>query len=261
MTEMSPATTADPHFQFLRNGEAAPAALDWREGPIAVRKAIGDALNARNIAFLLGAGCSSLKVAGVEKGLSTMQALAAEFCAASLPLSKAGDEDEDDGRRKEGQNEQEKGADAFGDPPTATPASPWILSHDEFAFLTQAGVELKDNEYVRNLERLMEVLHSLRFVLRRSSKPDHQTRAATVESIVAKVQAFLWARCTQGSFANGDNAVRELYESFYRKLVLRDRSLPRPWVFTTNYDLFNETAMDRLVSRRIDYDSLIEGAG
>jgi hypothetical protein len=36
-----------------------------------------------------------------------------------------------------------------------------------------------------------------------------------------------------------------LYIAFYQKLVFRDRALPRPWVFTTNYDLFNETAMDR----------------
>ena len=68
----------------------------------------------------------------------------------------------------------------------------------------------------------------------------------TVELIIKKVQTFLWAKCTNGAFANGDHTVVGLYESFYRKLVLRDRSLPRPWVFTTNYDLFNETAMDRL---------------
>jgi hypothetical protein len=43
-----------------------------------------------------------------------------------------------------------------------------------------------------------------------------------------------------------DNSIVELYQSFYRKLIFRDRALPRPWVFTTNYDLFSETAMDRL---------------
>ena len=38
----------------------------------------------------------------------------------------------------------------------------------------------------------------------------------------------------------------EIYQSFYRKLIYRDHSLQRPWIFTTNYDLFNETALDRL---------------
>jgi hypothetical protein len=240
MTEMPPKAAPAPRFHFLRNGDAAPASRDWQEGPAEVRKAIGDALNARNVAFLLGAGCSSLKVDGLEKGISTMQALAEEFCAASLPPPKTGDGDEEDW---EVQSDE---AETFDESSAEAPASPWVLNADELAYLAQIGVELKDNEYVRNLERLMEVLHSLRFVLRRSAKPAHQSRVATVESIIAKVQAFLWARCTKGAFANGDNSVRDLYESFYRKLVLRDRSLPRPWVFTTNYDLFNETAMDRL---------------
>jgi SIR2-like domain len=38
----------------------------------------------------------------------------------------------------------------------------------------------------------------------------------------------------------------DLYQTFYRKLVYRDRTLPRPWVFTTNYDLLSEIALDRL---------------
>ena len=73
----------------------------------------------------------------------------------------------------------------------------------------------------------MEVLHSLHFVLRRSAKSAHQSRAAIVDSIIAKAPAFLWAHCTQGAFANGDNSVRDRYEFFQRKLVPRDRSLPR----------------------------------
>jgi hypothetical protein len=82
----------------------------------------------------------------------------------------------------------------------------------------------------------MELLFSLRFVLVRSSLDDAAPKLKTVESIIKKVQKFLWAKCTNGAFASGDRTVIGLYESFYRKLVLRDRSLPRPWVFTTNYD-------------------------
>ena len=40
-----------------------------------------------------------------------------------------------------------------------------------------------------------------------------------------------------GRFVN-DDTVLSTYEAFYRKLVYRDRVLPRPWVFTTNYDLY-----------------------
>ncbi|ACS54515.1 conserved hypothetical protein [Rhizobium leguminosarum bv. trifolii WSM1325] len=114
------------------------------------------------------------------------------------------------------------------------------------AMLELFGIQIEADEYARNLERLMELLFSMRFVLKRSS---HETTAdgiKLVEGIITKVQAFLWERCTNGVFATGDGTVRGFYETFYRKLVLRDRSLPRPWVFTTNYDVFNETAMDRL---------------
>lgn len=110
----------------------------------------------------------------------------------------------------------------------------------------QLGIDISAQEYARNLERLMELLHSLRFSLGRSSLESSKKQLVIVESIIKKVQAFLWEKCTNGAFAAGDCRVLNLYETFYRKLVLRDRSLPRPWVFTTNYDLFNETAMDRL---------------
>jgi hypothetical protein len=86
----------------------------------------------------------------------------------------------------------------------------------------------------------------LRFALRAGTERNLTKELAVVESLIKKVQTFLWGKCTNGKFAHGDRTVADLYETFYRKLVLRDRSLPRPWVFTTNYDLFNETAMDRL---------------
>ncbi len=92
----------------------------------------------------------------------------------------------------------------------------------------------------------MEVLHSYRFALSRSVQNCHQRPLAVVNTVIMKIQRFVLLRCTQGAFSSGDETVLGVYDAFYRKLVFRDRSLPRPWVFTTNYDLFNETAMDRL---------------
>lgn len=40
--------------------------------------------------------------------------------------------------------------------------------------------------------------------------------------------------------------IAQLYQSFYKRIFFRERSLPRPWVFTTNYDLLNEHALDSL---------------
>ena len=213
-------------FQFLRDGDAEPSELDWNKGIESARKAISEAMNAKNIAFLLGAGCSSLMKDKKELGIATMAPLAKEFCGETIEARAAG---------------------FYSDPPTAGAApAPWRLTKGELDYLDALGIDLA-KDYSRNLERLMEVLFAQRFVLRQSENPDLHPYRAVLDGIIKKVQDFLWTRVTQGAFATeGDTTVRDLYERFYKKLVLRDRSLPRPWVFTTNYDHFSELAMDRL---------------
>jgi hypothetical protein len=132
-----------------------------------------------------------------------------------------------------------------GDQPEEPGPAAWRLTSAEVTCLDELGVDLEDG-YNRNLERLMEVLFGQRFVLQRSKNARHWPQLELINSIIKKVQTFLWTRVTAGTFARDNHSVRDLYERFYRKLVLRDRALPRPWVFTTNYDIFNETAMDRL---------------
>ncbi len=209
--------TPNSNFLFVRNGDHSTQQLDWDKGPGQVRKALAEALGARNVAFLLGAGCSSMVVNGTERGVSTMAPLAKEFCNAS-----GGSGDDNDG----------------GSPS-------WALNTSEISCLAGHGLSLT-GDYTRNLERLMETLYALRFVLARTDDSGDKEEVAEIDGIIAKIHAFLWERCTAGAFSNGDNNVLGLYESFYRRLVLRDRSLPRPWIFTTNYDLFSERAMDRL---------------
>ena len=213
-------------FQFLRNGDTDPSELDWNKGVESARHAISEAMNAKNIAFLLGAGCSSLIRDNKELGIATMAPLAKEFCGETLEARAAG---------------------FYAAPPVADAApAPWRLTKAELGYLDALGINLA-KDYCRNLERLMEVLFAQRFVLRKSENPDLHPYRAVLDGIIKKVQDFLWTRVTQGVFATaGDTTVRDLYEQFYKKLVLRDRSLPRPWVFTTNYDHFSELAMDRL---------------
>lgn len=218
---LSQPNAKDRKFHFVRHADQASTELDWETGPGVVRKAIGEALNARNVAFLLGAGCSSLEVGKKQLGIPTMGPLATEFC--EHPLLDEYDEDLN-----------------------VIPPPEWALSKKDIDFLAARGASLSGTEYSWNLERLMELLFSLAFIYRRSNKTSHLDDLQHVEELIAKVKTFLWERCTDGEFANGDASVAEVYETFYRRLVLRDRSLPRPWVFTTNYDLFNERAMDRL---------------
>ena len=185
-------------FQFLRNGDADPSELDWNKGIESARQAISEAMNAKNIAFLLGAGCSSLMRDKKELGIATMAPLAKEFCGETLEARAAG---------------------FYGDPPVvgAVPA-PWRLTKGELDYLDALGIDLA-KDYSRNLERLMEVLFAQRFVLRQSENPDLPPYRAVLDGIIKKVQDFLWTRVTQGAFATeGDTTVRDLYERFYKNV-------------------------------------------
>lgn len=264
---------SDRAFRFLRDGAGDPEEIPWSKGADVARRAISEAMNARNIAFLLGAGCSSFMKEGIEVGVSTMAALARDFCGETIAARAAGFYDApaagDHGEVEEGTDDVQASIDlqspdfsdgdlhtddvvlaALGPAPVAeleteTNPATWRLTKAELEYLDRLGIDLEQG-YNRNLERLMEVLFAQRFVLRQSSDATLWPARDLVEGVISKVQDFLWARISQGRFTEGDTTVRDLYERFYKKLVLRDRSLPRPWVFTTNYDHFNEVAMDRL---------------
>jgi hypothetical protein len=194
---------------ILQMKEGVP--FDRVEAVKRTREQLGDALNARHLSFLFGSGCSSYWKDNVEVGIPTMGPMAKSF------LGVVGDED----------------------------SSPNISASEKDALLAGLGLDITSSSFAGNLERLMEALYGARFVLSGATGDAHKALAATVDRVIGKIARHVLVSCTQGPFANGDDTVLNLYQSFYRKLLFRDRSLPRPWVFTTNYDLFNELAMDR----------------
>ena len=215
MTDSS--TPAAATLAFLKGKEDAitrqtGAPLDWNAAASLVRGQLSEAMNARHLSFLFGSGTSSLIRDSVELGISTMAPLATEFVTG-----------------------------------ISTEDNPVLITANELEELkTSLGLDVFADKYRSNLEKLMEVLHSYQFALRHSTLESHKESLAVVDSVILKVKRFVLRKCTDGRFSGGDDTVRALYESFYRKLIYRDRSQPRPWVFTTNYDLFNETAMDRM---------------
>lgn len=211
------ASTRLPRFSFVKSGvdifdESQPGEFDWARAAADTREQLSEAFNAKNVAFLLGSGCSSFVRNNEEFGIPTMRPLANEF------LKTIG----------KGHNDL-------------------FANATERAVLNSAlGMDLGKDTYDGNLELVMETLICQRLVLQRSGLARHKRPLEKVSSVIAKLQRFILTKCNAGRFAQGDQKVLGLYEAFYRKLVFRDRALPRPWVFTTNYDLFNETAMDRL---------------
>lgn len=223
-------------FRFLRDGAEQPLDLEWPAGGEKVRQAISEAMSARNVAFLLGAGCSSFRKNNVEVGIATMAPLAREFCGETLraraegfytppELTKTAGEDvfAEDPEPMPGP-EPDADSDHVAEPEPETPPAPWRLTKEEVDYLDAIGVDLE--EYNGNLERLAEVLFSQRFVLRQSTNSAHWGYRDAVDGIIKKLKTYLLERISTGPFAENDTTVRDLYERFYKKLVLRDRSLP-----------------------------------
>ena len=214
---MKEAVKDEPRFSFFKGADdiVSPkdgTAFDWEKAATRVRENLHDALNAKHLSFLFGSGCSSLVMEDKQRGVPTMAPLAAEFLGA-VP-----------------------GVDDTQFPSAA----------EREALSTHLGFNLGTEEFQKNLERLMEVLYSFQFVLKRSENEELAKGAAAIDSLIGKATAFVTKRCSEGLFSEGDTTIVDLYQAFFRKLIFRDRTLPRPWVFTTNYDLFSETAMDRL---------------
>jgi SIR2-like domain len=216
--ETPPETQArERSFAFLKGGEDFFAAKEgvssnFEKSSELIRDQLSEAMNSRNVAFLLGAGCSSLASEGKQLGIATMPLLAKEFA-------------ETIGAEKD---------EIF---PTAA---------ERKELKEVLGLDIAKSDFGKNIERLMECLHCYQFAFSHSSLAGHKPTVELISRISKKVQRFILKRCTEGLFASGDDTVCDLYQTFYRKLIFRDRALPRPWVFSLNYDLFNETAMDRL---------------
>lgn len=193
---------------------------NWESCSRIVLEQISDALGARNLSFLFGAGCSSLMeqdealkdlIPAEEKGIPTMAPLAKGFTS------------------------------LFGGEATAS------VSNEEIdALMNVLGIDLNSEAFSKNLERLMEVLIATKVFADTSSSAQIQTAKTHLDSVIGKVIGYVTEACSKPELAENSNPVFALYQRFYQRLVLRDRTLPRPWVFTTNYDLFNERAMDRL---------------
>lgn len=179
---MSDACNAKEQFSFFKGGDdvVAPRSgedFDWEKGALRVRENLHDALNAKNLAFLFGSGCSSLVVDGTQRGIDTMAPLAKEFLGAA------------------------PGFDDVRFPSAA----------EREALMKHLGFDLQAEEFASNLERLMEVLYSFQFVLKRSASKEMAKGNAAVDSLIEKVTAFVTQKCSEAPFSQGDTTIVDLY--------------------------------------------------
>ncbi len=113
------------------------------------------------------------------------------------------------------------------------------LAPDENQYLTNTiKINIGDDVYKYNLEKFLEVLFSYKYLM---ECREDVSEITLVVALIEKTKEFIFNKCMCAH-----EEVLKIYEQFYRKLVYRDKNLTKTNIFTTNYDLFNERALDQL---------------
>lgn len=93
------------------------------------------------------------------------------------------------------------------------------------------------------LEEILSVLYSGRAYYQGFGE-SHKDRADKCSSLIQKIEKVIFESINIDITKAND--VLKTYKSFYQKIAFRNKDFSRICVFTTNNDLFNETAMDDL---------------
>ena len=102
-------------------------------------------------------------------------------------------------------------------------------------------IDISKDPFKTNLEKFMEVLYSYLFLLE-----SQNANTSEINSLILKVTGFLLKKCVNKENNLKHEDVVALYSLFYKKLIYRDSNLSKTNIFTTNYDLYSETALDKL---------------
>ena len=207
----------------VEDGEVQDVA-DFKAQTLKMQEAFLKVLDNKNLSFLLGSGCSSYKLetdSFKEIGIPVMAPLANEFY--TLP---------EFAEQKE-----------------------WLKK--------ELSIDVSHSNFATNLETCLSTLHSLSFYHSKINEPKKEdettkefselTNSEKIDVIIIQARNFLLEKClnstnskTEKDKPSVDKPLIELYKQFYRKLLSRNPTLPRLNIFTTNYDLYSERAMDLL---------------
>ena len=192
-----------------------------------IQEAFLKVLDNKNLSFLLGSGCSSYEIekkvedsntSNIKKeqiGIPVMAPMAKEF----YNLSEFEENKE------------------------------WLLR--------KLKIDVEEKNFEKNLEAFLSVLHSLSFYHSKiNNKADEEAQkinqvineadeeARKINQVIKEARNFILEKCLNED--KRDNELLEVYKTFYKKLLTRNSTLPRLNIFTTNYDLYSERAMDSL---------------
>lgn len=220
-------------------------------------------LDNKNLSFLLGSGCSSYEI--LDDAINTEVNTDVEE-----PSEAVGDLKE---MKNDLPNDESEKKMQVGIPVMAPMAKEFYLMEDfkeEKEWLNKVlKIDINSEVFAKNLETFLSTLHSLYFyhfnIVTEAEKQDaiqnlrnlknfnELTDYEKIEYIILKARNFLLEKCLNEDNREAaketpskDLPLVDLYKLFYRKLLTRNPTLPRLNIFTTNYDLYSERAMDLL---------------
>ena len=103
-----------------------------------------------------------------------------------------------------------------------------------------------------NLEQCLNIMYSARIYYNGLNDPDGKEmkkihdQIDLYDKLIKKIEIHIYNSINIGFKKREELNVLEYYKTFYQKLALRNKDNSRIRVFTTNNDLFNETALDAL---------------
>ena len=104
------------------------------------------------------------------------------------------------------------------------------------------------NKVGKNLEATLEVMYSARTYYDGIQTDDESVEEykKLYNRLIHRIEAYIFNSINVDMTNDASKRVLEYYKTFYQKIALRNKDLSRIRVFTTNNDLFNETALDSL---------------
>ena len=100
----------------------------------------------------------------------------------------------------------------------------------------------------KNLEATLEVMYSARTYYDgiQTDDEDVEKLKDLYNRLIHRIEEYIFNSINVDMTKDASKKVLEYYKTFYQKIALRNKDLSRIRVFTTNNDLFNETALDSL---------------
>ena len=182
-----------------------------------IQEAFLKVLDNKNLSFLLGSGCSSYEIEKKVEDSNTSNIKKEQIgIPVMAPMAK-----EFYGLSNFKENKE------------------WLLS--------TLKIDVEDKNFEKNLEAFLSVLHSLSFYHSKiNNEADEEARK--INQVIKEARSFILEKCLNEKNIKDkrDSELLEVYKTFYKKLLTRNSTLPRLNIFTTNYDLYSERAMDSL---------------